>query len=75
MLEVRRQALGARVRRAAAAGQRPRSTLAGAPRRVGAHVRRMPERAAYAIFDRAADLTVARGGADRLRANYAQGAP
>lgn len=34
-------------------------------------IRRMPERAAYALFDRIADLTVARGGAARMRANYA----
>ncbi|KGN38596.1 phosphatidylinositol mannoside acyltransferase [Knoellia subterranea] len=34
-------------------------------------IRRMPERAAYAFFDRIADLTVARGGGARLRANYA----
>lgn len=34
-------------------------------------VRRMPERAAYALFDKIADLTVARGGAERLRSNYA----
>jgi KDO2-lipid IV(A) lauroyltransferase len=35
-------------------------------------VRRLPERAAYAVFDRLADLTVARGGAGvrRLRSNY-----
>jgi lauroyl/myristoyl acyltransferase len=34
-------------------------------------VRRMPERAAYALFDKIADVTVARGGAERLRSNYA----
>ena len=34
-------------------------------------VRRMPERAAHALFDRIADLTVARGGGARMRANYA----
>ena len=34
-------------------------------------VRRMPERAAHALFDRIADLTVARGGGARLRGNYA----
>ena len=34
-------------------------------------VRRLPERAAYGIFDRIADLAVARGGAARLRSNYA----
>jgi KDO2-lipid IV(A) lauroyltransferase len=40
-------------------------------------VRRMPERAAYALFDRVADLAVARGGAGvaRLRANYAKVRP
>ena len=35
----------------------------------------MPERAAYAMFDRVADLTVARGGAARLRSNYAKVRP
>lgn len=34
-------------------------------------IRRMPERTAYALFDRIADLTVARGGAARMRENYA----
>ncbi|KGN40600.1 phosphatidylinositol mannoside acyltransferase [Knoellia aerolata] len=34
-------------------------------------IRRMPEGAAHALFDRIADLTVARGGGARLRANYA----
>ena len=44
--------------------------------RVGwAAVRRMPERAAYALFDRIADVTVARGGATRMRANYARVRP
>lgn len=38
-------------------------------------VRRLPERTAYALFDRAADLTVARGGAERMRANYARVRP
>ena len=38
-------------------------------------VRRMPERLAYALFDRVADVTVARGGADRLRSNYARVRP
>lgn len=38
-------------------------------------VRRMPERAAYALFDRVADVTVARGGAARMRANYARVRP
>lgn len=33
-------------------------------------IRRMPERAAYALFDRIADLTVARGGGARMRSNY-----
>ncbi len=44
--------------------------------RVGwAALRLMPERAAYAMFDRAADLTVARGGAALLRSNYAKVRP
>ncbi|KGN33314.1 lipid A biosynthesis acyltransferase [Knoellia sinensis KCTC 19936] len=34
-------------------------------------IRRMPERAAYALFDRIADLTVARGGGAMMRSNYA----
>lgn len=34
-------------------------------------IRRMPERTAYAFFDRIADLTVARGGGARMRSNYA----
>ena len=34
-------------------------------------IRRMPERAAYAVFDRIADVTVARGGGARMRSNYA----
>ncbi|MFQ6170702.1 phosphatidylinositol mannoside acyltransferase [Oryzobacter sp. R7] len=38
-------------------------------------VRRLPERVAYALFDRAADLTVARGGAARMRSNYARVRP
>ncbi|KQU68761.1 lipid A biosynthesis acyltransferase [Phycicoccus sp. Root563] len=40
-------------------------------------VRRLPERAAYAAFDRIADLTVARGGkgVERLRSNYAKARP
>jgi lauroyl/myristoyl acyltransferase len=51
-----------------------RLTLAG--HRVGwAAVRRMPERTAYALFDRIADLTVARGGAARMRSNYAKVRP
>jgi KDO2-lipid IV(A) lauroyltransferase len=42
-----------------------------------ATVRRLPERAAYAGFDRVADLTVARGGkgVQRLRSNYARVRP
>ncbi len=38
-------------------------------------VRRMPEWAAYALFDALADITVARGGAARMRANYARVRP
>ncbi|MBM6403922.1 phosphatidylinositol mannoside acyltransferase [Phycicoccus sp. CSK15P-2] len=38
-------------------------------------VRRMPERVAYRTFDAVADLTVARGGAERMRANYARVRP
>ncbi len=34
-------------------------------------VRRLPERAAYGLFDRIADIAVARGAAGRLRSNYA----
>ncbi len=50
------------------------ATLAG--HRLGwTAVRRMPERAAYRLFDAVADLTVARGGAERLRANYARVRP
>ena len=40
-----------------------------------AAVRRMPERAAYALFQTVADVTVARGGAARMRANYARVRP
>ncbi len=40
-----------------------------------AAVRRVPERVAYRAFDAVADLTVARGGAARLRANYARVRP
>ena len=40
-----------------------------------AGVRWLPERAAYALFDRVADATVARGGAARMRANYARVRP
>lgn len=46
--------------------------------RVGwAAVRALPERAAYALFDRIADATLARGGrgVSRLRANYARVRP
>jgi lauroyl/myristoyl acyltransferase len=51
-------------------------TVTVAGYRVGwAAVRRMPERAAYAFFDVVADLTVARGGADRMRGNYARVRP
>ncbi len=54
----------------------PADRFALAAHRVGwGAVRRMPERAAYALFDRAADLTVRRGGAERLRANYARVRP
>jgi phosphatidylinositol dimannoside acyltransferase len=38
-------------------------------------VRRMPERTAYALFDRVADVAVARGKATRMRANYARVRP
>lgn len=38
-------------------------------------VRRMPEWAAYGVFDTVADVTVARGGAARMRANYARVRP
>jgi lauroyl/myristoyl acyltransferase len=38
-------------------------------------VRRMPERVAYALFDRVADAAVARGNAARMRANYARVRP
>ncbi|GAB3437677.1 phosphatidylinositol mannoside acyltransferase [Phycicoccus ginsengisoli] len=40
-------------------------------------VRRLPERTAYTVFDRIADLTVARGGkgVQRLRSNYAKVRP
>jgi KDO2-lipid IV(A) lauroyltransferase len=40
-------------------------------------VRRLPERAAYALFDRVADVSVARGGSGvrRLRSNYAKVRP
>ncbi len=51
------------------------AVVAGAHRFGWGAVRRMPERAAYALFDAAADLTVARGGAARLRANYARVRP
>ncbi len=56
------------------AGAADALTLAG--HRLGwAAVRRMPERMALSLFDRAADLTVARGGAERMRANYARVRP
>ena len=40
-------------------------------------VRRLPERAAYALFERLADLTTARNGVgvQRLRSNYARVRP
>lgn len=38
-------------------------------------VRRMPERLAYAMFDRIADVAVARGAAARMRSNYARVRP
>ncbi len=51
-------------------------TLTIAGFRVGwGAVRLMPERAAYALFDRIADVTVARGGAARMRSNYAKVRP
>jgi lauroyl/myristoyl acyltransferase len=51
-------------------------TLTVAGHRLGwGAVRRMPERLAYGLFDRAADLTVARGGAARMRSNYARVRP
>ncbi len=50
------------------------ATLAG--HRLGwAAVRRLPERTAYRLFDAVADLTVRRGGAARMRANYARVRP
>ncbi|PKW25445.1 phosphatidylinositol mannoside acyltransferase [Phycicoccus duodecadis] len=50
------------------------ATVAG--HRLGwAAVRRLPERAAYRLFDAVADVTVARGGAARMRANYARVRP
>ncbi len=50
------------------------ATLAG--HRLGwAAVRRLPEGAAYRAFDAVADLTVRRGGAARMRANYARVRP
>ncbi|MEO7423369.1 MAG: phosphatidylinositol mannoside acyltransferase [Ornithinibacter sp.] len=53
-----------------------RDTLVVGGHRLGwGAVRRMPERAAYALFNAAADLTVARGGAKRLRSNYARVRP
>ena len=51
-------------------------TLAVLGHRLGwGAVRRMPERVAYALFDRAAEVTVARGGAARMRSNYARVRP
>lgn len=50
---------------------RAADTVTVAGYRVGwSLIRRMPERAAYALFDRIADLTVARGGGARMRSNY-----
>lgn len=50
--------------------------LAVAGHRAGFHVvRRLPEKAAYRLFDVAADVTVRRGGAARMRANYARVRP
>jgi KDO2-lipid IV(A) lauroyltransferase len=50
------------------------ATVAGF-RAAWAGVRWLPERAAYALFDRLADVTVARGGAARMRSNYAKVRP
>ncbi len=47
----------------------------GGFRAAWAGVRWLPEPAAYALFDRIADLTVLRGGAARMRANYAKVRP
>ncbi|MBR7742393.1 phosphatidylinositol mannoside acyltransferase [Phycicoccus sp. BSK3Z-2] len=58
------------------AAHRLRDALVVAGYRVGwTAVRRLPERAALRLFDAAADVTVARGGAARLRANYARVRP
>ncbi len=55
-----------------AALSRAADTVTVAGFRVGwSLIRRMPERTAYALFDRIADVTVARGGGARMRANYA----
>ncbi|HSF99143.1 MAG TPA: phosphatidylinositol mannoside acyltransferase [Ornithinibacter sp.] len=60
---------------------RPRSSAAVDRLTLAGHqlgwraVRRMPERAAYALFDRVADAAVARGNAARMRANYARVRP
>lgn len=52
------------------------ASAAVAGHRLGwAAVRRLPERAAYRLFDAVADVTVARGGAARMRANYARVRP
>ncbi len=56
----------------------PADTLAVGGYRLGwSAVRRLPGRAAYGLFDRIADVTVARDGAGvrRLRANYARVRP
>lgn len=56
----------------------PGDVLAVGGYRLGwAAVRRLPERAAYALFDQIADLATARGGkgVQRLRANYAKVRP
>lgn len=47
----------------------------GGFRAAWAGVRWMPEPAAYALFDRLADIAVARGHARKLRANYARVRP
>lgn len=58
--------------------RRPGDVVAVAGFRLGwGAVRRLPERAAYALFDRIADLATARGGSGvrRLRSNYARVRP
>lgn len=47
----------------------------GGFRAAWASVRLLPEGAAYAFFDRIADLSVARGSAARMRSNYAKVRP